>query len=421
MVLSSGIYINLINNKLSKKTDKLTLENNPNYVDWKKEYPIDNIMTNVSNNIDNKTETKRNNSFKKLKDLFSNIDSCSKGYFPFRIKIVELGFLINKFIGTNMFLNLDNLIRFDNGYYSYLIDTYDKFEKEAQNTILLGNYLNKQNIKFGYVLWPSKLSIYNGKLPKGIVDYTNKNIDTFLNILKENKISTLDLRKKMNEFCEDPLEAFFKADHHWKPETGFWATEETIKFLNREFKLNLDENVIKKENFNYKTYSKIFLGSQGKKVSLSLAEPEDFTIITPKFDTNINLEVYCRGVKKEGTFKDSLLNIDYLKDDFYTGSKIATYLGKITPIARITNKKITDKYKILIIKDSYIHFVAPFLSCLTNEILMIDLRKHQFNNAFDGSIYKLIEKEKPNIVLIMYNCGCFNPKMNERDNFHNFR
>ena len=404
-----GIYINYINAHINKKTGN---SSNPikeakkcsNYVDWKKEYPIDKTNDFKSNN-DKKDKDSGNNKihlvYKKITKIISNIDICSKGYFPHKMKFIEFGHFINKLIGGNMFLNLDGLIRFDNGYFGFIVSNKDTFEEDGKRTVDFAKYLEKQNIKFGYILCPSKFSKFKKELPQGMVDYSNENADSFLKILYENNINVLDLREDLNKDYPNHFDAFFKTDHHWKPETGFWATQKIIKFLNQKLGQNLDENIIKRENFNFKTYTKLFLGSEGKKVTLSLAEPEDFTLITPNFDTNFYFEAYCRDIKRKGNFNEALLEHKFLKRNYYEISNYAAYLGEENSVIRITNLNKYKEIKVLFIKDSFIKVVAPFLACITKELLLVDIRKGR-KNIFNGNIYKLIEKEKPDIVLYLY-------------------
>ena len=410
-VFSAGIYINYIIAHTKEKTAPSSeVKKCSNYIDWKKAYPID-----------EKTEKKPNekksssNYSKKINKYLSDINFVSKMYLPFKMRFIEFGHFINKLIGGNMFLNLDGLIKFPNGYWGYLIKDKDSFEEDGKRTVDFAKYLEKEKIKFGYILCPSKFSKFKKELPKGMVDYSNENADSFLKVLYENNINVLDLREDLNKEFPNHFDAFFKTDHHWKPETGFWATQKIIKFLNQKLGQNLDENIIKKENFNFKTYPKLFLGSQGKKVSLSLAKPEDFTLIIPKFVTNFYYEAYSRGIKRKGPFEISLLDIKNLEKNYYEKNTYSTYLGFATPVVRIKNLK-QNKNKILIIKDSFIHVVAPFLSCVCKEIILLETRKSQ--NHFDGDIIKFIEKEKPNVVLKMYNCQLFEPVSEDRRYIH---
>ena len=377
---NSGIYINYINTHLNKKTESSP---NPiteakkcsNYVDWKKEHPIDN-KDEIKKNVNKSNTNNKQDLYSQVKKIISNVDFCSKGYLPLRMKFIEFGHYINKFVGGNMFLNLNGLIKFPNGYFGYLVKDKDSFEEDGKRTVEFAKYLEKENIKFAYIMCPSKFSKFKNELPTGMVDYSNDNADSLLKVLYENNINVLDLREDLNKDYPNHFDAFFKTNHHWKPETGFWATQKIIKFLNQKLSQKLDENIIKKENFNFKTYPKLFVGSQGKKVTLSLAEPDDFTVITPKFDTNFYYEVYCRDIKKTGKFKDSLLNIKGINSkDFYTTDCYGYYLGGYTgPFTRIENKFCKNQINILIIEDSFSLVIVPFLASAVKQTFMLDIR-----------------------------------------------
>ena len=410
----------IVHHKIKKEKNEILnkhdISKSSNYVNWQKEYPIDNEIEEKNINL-NKTQ---NNKFlSKIKKSISEIEARSNKFIPSRIKIVEAGHLINQLFGGNMFLKLDNMIRFNNGYFGFIISEKGSFEDDGLRTVEFAKYLNNQNIKFGYILCPSKFSNTKNELPTGMTDYSNENADSFLKVLNNNNIPVLDLREELNKDYLNLFEAFFKTDHHWKPETGFWATQKIIKFLNTKLKHTFDENIIKKENFNFKTYPKMFLGSQGRKVSLSIAEPDDFTLITPNFETNCSYEAYCYDKKRNGKFEKSLLELKYLKKDYYNNDTYATYLEASSPVVRIINKLTTNKNKIMIIKDSFVGVIAPFLACVTKEILLVDIRKDP--NTFDGSIKKLIQKEKPDIVLILYHCGVFDPANKNVRYLHLFR
>ena len=358
--------------------------------------------------------------YKKITKMISSIDIRSKRYFPYKMNFIEFGHFINKLTGGNLFLKLDNLIRFDNGYFGFIISDKDSYEEEGKRTVEFAKYLESQNIKFAYILCPSKFSKFKKELPLGMVDYSNENADSLLKVLYENKINVLDLREELNKEYSNHFDAFFKTDHHWKPETGFWATQKIIKFLNQKLCQNLDESIIKKENFNFKTYPKLFLGSQGKKVTLSLAEPEDFTVITPKFRTDFSLEVYCRDIKKEGSFDKTLIFTEFLKKDYYIINNLRSYLGQYAPVTRIINNNIKNNKKILFITDSFIHVVAPFVACTSNQVMLVDVRPSQ-TIFFDGSLKKLIELEKPDVAIIFCHCGIFfSGKSEDRKYLYNF-
>ena len=418
---SFGIYINYIIAHINVNSDSsksiTESKKTSNYIDWLKEYPVDDKNNNQV--VNKKTINRLQNYYNKIKKIISNIDSCSKNYLPQKMKFIEFGHFLNKLIGGNMFLKLDGLIRFDNGYLGYLVSEKGFFEDDGKRTVDFAKHLESQNIKFAYVLCPSKFSKFKNELPTGMIDYSNENADSFLKVLNENKVNVLDLREELNKDYPNHFDAFFKTDHHWKPETGFWAAQKIVRYLNNKLEMNLDENIIIKDNFEFKTYPNLFLGSQGKKVTLSFAEPEDFTVITPKFNTYFYYEVYCRDIKRNGNFKESLLNLEQINNkDFYKEDCYGYYLGYTGPVAKIDNKLSKNETKILIIDDSFSLVTVPFLALTAKQTYMFDIRKNK--NHFNGSIYKFIDKHKPNVVLILYSVHSFQSFLENNNNLHYF-
>lgn len=62
--------------------------------------------------------------------------------------------------------------------------------------------------------------------------------------------------------------------------------------------------------------------------------------------------------------------------------------------------------------------LVPFLACIAKEILFVERRI--FPYYFNGSLKKLIEKEKPDIVLVLYYTGEFYPNNKNRFMMSNF-
>lgn len=397
-------YINNIQHQLNKR--KLQAENAQNLVnnnrDWKKEFPLDQQQDKkASLNLGGEL---RNN----LKYFIDIIDGCLKIHAPLRMTFVEIGHKLGEMFSSKTLFDGQSVVRFSNGYLGYIIKEKHSYHEEGLRAVNFGQYVESLGIKFCFILCPSKFSKFKDDFPKGLVNSTNNNADTFMDILYKNNIKALDLRENLHKDFPNHFDAFFKTDHHWKPETGLWATQQITKWMNNRLAANLDESVISPDRFNYKVYPKIFLGSQGKKLSLSLTEPEDFTVITPKYETDFEFEVYCRGIKKSGPFETALLDSSNLSRDYYNITTYNTYLGFDDPVVRITNKKTDSKTRILLIKDSYAMVVAPFLALEAKEVYLVDVRKDQIK-YFDGSLKKLIKHLKPDIAACLYNVSNFSP------------
>ena len=71
---------------------------------------------------------------------------------------------------------------------------------------------------------------------------------------------------------------FFATDHHWKPETGLWAARHILRFLRDDYGWPVEPENLSPEKFDYAVSHGRFLGALGKKITLSRARPDDFTV-----------------------------------------------------------------------------------------------------------------------------------------------
>ena len=74
------------------------------------------------------------------------------------------------------------------------------------------------------------------------------------------------------------------------------------------------------------------------------------------------------------------------------------------------NEHLRDK-KILIIKDSMVNTVLPFLSMGLKDITLLDIRH------FNGSVRRYVEDCKPDIVIVMYKPSYVPIVWNHKDKF----
>ena len=413
-IFTVGTYTNYFYSKISKKQQKSSANQNANHYkpgkteiiktntekpDFIKLYPLTKSADNDKREeLINKTISKLTRRFYRLRMNFKNIEDKVKLSFPFRLSIITL----NRTITGNRksFLSLDSLVALQDKYFAFTINRKQNFEEEAKRVVEFSKDLEKNGIKFCSITYPSKFSKFKPDFPPGIVDYSNNNVDTYLNVLKKNNVNCLDLRENANQQFKEHLPLFFRTDHHWKPETAFWASGEILKYLNKTFNMDFNCSLLSKDNFKFTTYPNMFLGSHGKKVTLALTSPEDITIIEPNFETNFETSGLDRVELKRGSYSDVLLNYNELfYDNPYEGDAYSTY----SPPSYIVNLSQNAKHKILIIHDSFSIPVIPFLATAAKETIHIDIR---WENKY--SVEKYILNIKPDVVLLAYARDRFN-------------
>lgn len=313
-------------------------------------------------------------------------------------KIVEYSKMYEDIIFWNLapFSEYNAVMMMPGGQFTTYTESRDTYQ-DAKSVISLDEFCREKGIDFFYINAPKKVCRTENKTVSGILDFSNENTDRFLDALGKSGVKYYDLRKILHDEGMNHNDAFFATDNHWKIETGLWAAKHIMSFLKEDFGWHVVPGTLESKNFNFKIYRKNFLGAYGKKVTIVRAEPDDFTLITPKNMTRIKLIVPDRGTDTEGDFS-IMLNKDLLEPVDYYGKNTYGAYDMHSPVIRIENRNIHNGKKFLIVRDSFAGCVLPFLVLGIEYIDAIDLRK------FTGSIRSYIETEKPDAVAVMYTC-----------------
>ena len=330
------------------------------------------------------------------------IDEASKKM-TYKEKLIDLNSIVGRLTGVRKIEKDDeNVLRLENDYLYYerkkISD--ELVNQAADSCIALKNKSEEQGSYFTYVYVPEKAYFDN----KTHIEYKNS-VDGFLEKLDNGGVRILNIAEKLKEQGKSMEDAYYITDHHWKAETGFWATGLICEELKQNAGFTYDENFMSLENYDVKTYEDWFLGSQGKKVGRYFTSLgfDDFTLITPKFKTD--LSVTYRGENRKGEFKESVLNLNHLNTkDHYNKNCYATYSDGDFPEQIIENNLSTDDgKKILVIRDSAACCVTPYLSLAAKTTRIIDIRNmHCGQKGYVESVYNYIEEFKPDYVIVIY-------------------
>ncbi|HAY73188.1 MAG TPA: hypothetical protein DCY31_04940 [Ruminococcaceae bacterium] len=370
---------------------------------WVKEYPFD---EDEKFSYDRKTEVvpqtvqtqstvSKKTEYLTYVNWFKNsVDYYTTKLLPGRMRYVEANALFSKTVGMKIIAGTDSVVVMKNGYLTFESAPADTSEA-VESVKWFSDEMKKRNIDFSYVQYPSKEDKNDEQLPDGVVDYSNKNADSLLAGLEKNGVNYLDMRPLLSQKDSDWYSDFFKTDHHWKPETGVWASGKIAEMLNGKFGYSLDTDIGNLENYNVDVYEKYCLGSQGKIATLTYADPEDISLVYPKKSTSFTVQ-YDNDAAKTGAFEDVMFNRNYLNKDYYNNSAYSTYINGNKTITRIKNNDCKNGKKILIIGGSYNKCVVPYLSQDFESTELLDRR------YFDGSVLNYIDKTKPDVVLVAY-------------------
>lgn len=156
-------------------------------------------------------------------------------------------------------------------------------------------------------------------------------------------------------------------------------------------------NLFHEEQYEIKIFQRWFLGSLGKKLTLSRVEPEDFSYMLPRFPHEIHYEIPSLGINDTGTFEITYDPYQFSSIDYYEKTLYEGYNYSDNPVIRFHNNQVIDGKRILIIKDSFANVIVPFLSLGVENLCVIDTR------MFTGSLLRFADEYWPDIVLIIAN------------------
>ena len=408
-------FFTKIKNRMRKKK-AIMVEN----IDWTRLYPF---VTDEKNEpgVRNQAQKKskilqlRDNIYEKKGDMKDKLDKHIEHYLMAYDQIVDLSRKYEEFIGRNLeHVPTKGVYKLADGYLTFCYGKSDVRDK-AGRVQALNDYCKGVDAKFVYICAPSKVCERDVDF-YGVKDFSNQNADEFLRVLEDSGLSYIDLRECIKKQGVDNRSLFFKTDHHWRPESALWAAREVGMFLNEKFDLDIVVDNFLEEKFRKDNYDRWFLGSQGKRVKLSLAEPDDISFYYTKDCVSLHLQIPSRKLDDIGDLSIwyDMTEIEPL--DYYGSNPYAAFGYSNQPIIRgHNNGRVPDK-KLLLLKDSFGNVFAPFLGLGVRDITVVDLR------YFYGSLETLISKERPDVVLVLYNPGMLSERVDSSyNNIWNFR
>jgi len=287
------------------------------------------------------------------------------------------------FISVNAYFELLKGNNGSNGIYlgkdGYLIEKpFDRKDRFDTNMKRILSFTEKAGEPVTLVSVPSKGYILSDKLPCNSLEYSDKDYSERLKSISENTFKYIDLIDIFKSSAGE-TQIYYKTDHHWTSDGAFLAYREICKQMNLK---TPDIN-----NYNIETYHG-FYGTSYSKACYTLTKPDDVKLYINK-KTNGKADITITEGKKE-TKSDNL----FFKNHLDEGDKYLTFLDGNH--SKVTIKTGNSGGRLLLIKDSFAHCLAPFLSEQYSEIVMVDLR------YFKKGLTELIKEENITDIMLLY-------------------
>ena len=308
--------------------------------------------------------------------VFRSIESYLSDHFPGR----EL------WVGANAYLEnvegrgaTEDIVRGTDGWL-FTAPVSDDRETLWDNMQAITTFAEKQSVAVSMMAVPSAGAVVSDKLPALHMPYPDADLLEEARRIAGNTLHWVDL---YTDFCsaEQPERLYYRTDHHWTSEGAYRA----YCLLMEE----LGQSSVPRDDFTVEQISG-FYGTSYSKSGLWLTEPDtlelwtgsDIQAVTTVYDAN-----RADPVTREGMFFR-----EYLED----ADKYPVFLSGNHARVHIETNADSGK-RLLVIKDSYAHALAPFLAEEYSTIDLIDLRYFK-----QQTISSWLEENPADEILLVY-------------------
>lgn len=323
---------------------------------------------------------------------------------PGREKLMEANAALNKAAGKWVFENTEpEVVRLENGYLESAGNFFYYLTQPDETVAEFSNWVEETlNCPYLYIQAPAKLCALDQEQQLPLPEMTNANqqTDWLLEHLAELGVDTLDLREILHADGLNHYDCFYVTDHHWTMDTGLWAADVMAAELEERYDLAMDMSPLDPEKYEQRVWEDAFLGSQGRKVTLSYAHPEDFILPVPTFATDLHLTVPPWGSDFSGGFEILYNESAIPSPDYYRSNSYGAVLMGDCPYLVVENKDHSEGPVVAILRESFAIAPGPYLSLAAGEVHFIDAR------YYEGSVKALLEEIQPDIVVSLLNAQC---------------
>lgn len=239
----------------------------------------------------------------------------------------------------------------------------------------------------------------DGQLPEGMEELDN-NLECADALLTDFRARGVIVSDSRDAYLASGLtmdEAINKSDVHWSHKMALAAARQTALTMNEQLGLSLDADKLDIQNFDEIVYERLLMGEYGRRIGFENVTPDDVHELWPKYDTHMIYEELNDDVRREGSFREAVINEDNLARDPDTGYSEKAYYIYSTYLAQThIHNEDGAPLTVLVFKDSYGTPMGAFLSLTIRDVYAVDLRSTSL------TMEECVKKVNPDLVIFAY-------------------
>lgn len=272
------------------------------------------------------------------------------------------------------------------GYWMEKFETEDvegelldrNLDRLSQWVIQCSQKLGADRVKV--MLVPTASQVLKDKLPLFAAPYDQEQVvQRIAQLVGAHQVVELDARTW--DFAKNQGPVFYQTDHHWTALGAYCAY--------RTWAGSTGRTAWEPEAFEVQTVSTSFLGTLHAKVNL-MHSPDTIQLYIPKH--LMEYQVYYDGSGEP-------VNTLFARAALATRDQYRVYLDGNHGLTQIENRSagpLEQGKRLLLVKDSFAHSIAPFLVNHFETTCMVDLRYYR------GSLEDLMEEQGITDILVLY-------------------
>ena len=229
-----------------------------------------------------------------------------------------------------------------------------------------------------FALIPSASEIWSDKLPAGAPN--DSQLETLAHAYDYIRAETADVAGALSTHSDEPI--FYRTDHHWTSLGAYYGYTAIAKAMGL--------TPVPLTDYSERIVSRNFHGTAYSASGFSWVAPDSISTYVP--EDGIQVTNYPQGSAEAGAM--------YIPTFLEAKDQYKFFYGGNTPLLTIRTEH-TDAPTLLILRDSYMDAMSPFLTAHFSEIHILDLRYYK------TSLRAYIDAHGIDSILICYNVKNF--------------